>query len=871
MIVEALSSDDRKAQFRALDAEQGGNIDLQSLNKLFEQDLEAVEKFLEGIMNSVDLDNGGTLNFAEFLVLMVKQHGVNGVQRAFLSYDVDGSGSITRDELKDWMTRHGRFLTRRQVQMMVDAVDVNGDGEIDYGEFLNGKELNSAFQLLKHRKLCLSPSRFFFLSPWNISAGEKMFGGKSAVMPSFRLKTKRKSERPPTQPHPAPSKIFRQEDLHYASVSHASTMPNRKIEKRGRPPKTENAGSQNGRKKSERLNNNNGDRTSPPVQSPPQLPQIPNDGQIGWKCTTLNPDGKPCGRVFLDKADITVHIKHGHKDSKGKKTMKKVMIKKALSEEEEQEKALQANEASFRCFLCPNFIPSVSSTIQMHLRDVHPLKNLKDHCRAKKHADPFMNKFRCLICPLRTSKTATLGVHLGDHPAAEIFSSLVYIVPDSFSSKASEKLKGAPVPVHPVTPMWGYAELMPRFREWAPNIQNILNDATYRAYFQEYLKPNDRRLLTLYQDIGKFRSNVAVSACPDANQNSEQSAEDALRDQILSSALSNVTEIIQDSVNVNAKTAEEFNAEAQRIIRHYSDVLNFEAKAVSNMRRKLEKGKVVDEDFADLSKLVELGLSKKIPDFLTSKKFKGLLVEVFTDHEISLDQILSFDQSRELFRDFMSKEKSLEVLDFYLNTKDFAARFREIPKKDRDQLQKTIFKQLGAIGFSDNVKQQVEVGLKNPSASSFKLPARQALTTLQTVYLPLFLRSPQFLNFLNGIMEQAGLNLDSKAPQKNRESDTSSNSGINLTASFSRPELIYYRPLSGHLYLGHIDSLGRYRSETLNTGPIFAHLEAKKEKEKSLFSFKNFMGPVKYDEKTVEDAWRSARMFVADVTSQKQK
>ena len=27
--------------------------------------------------------------------------GVNGVQRAFLSYDVDGSGSITREELKE--------------------------------------------------------------------------------------------------------------------------------------------------------------------------------------------------------------------------------------------------------------------------------------------------------------------------------------------------------------------------------------------------------------------------------------------------------------------------------------------------------------------------------------------------------------------------------------------------------------------------------------------------------------------------------------------------------------------------------------------------------------------------------------------------
>ena len=34
-------------------------------------------------------------------------------------------------------------------------------------------------------------------------------------------------------------------------------------------------------------------------------------------------------------------------------------------------------------------------------------------------------------------------------------------------------------------------------------------------------------------------------------------------------------------------------------------------------------------------------------------------MEVFTDHEITLDQILSFDLSRELFRDFMLKENSL--------------------------------------------------------------------------------------------------------------------------------------------------------------------------------------------------------------------
>ena len=100
-------------------------------------------------------DTTGTLNFAEFLVLMVKNFGVNGVRDAFLSYDVDGSGSITRDELKEWMTRHGRFLTRRQVSMMIDAVDVNDDGEIDYEEFLVKIALNFEIrQLLNQMLVC---------------------------------------------------------------------------------------------------------------------------------------------------------------------------------------------------------------------------------------------------------------------------------------------------------------------------------------------------------------------------------------------------------------------------------------------------------------------------------------------------------------------------------------------------------------------------------------------------------------------------------------------------------------------------------------------------------------------------------------------
>ena len=62
--------------------------------------MKGTEQFLEKMIDHIELSTTGTLNFAEFLVLMVKSQGVNGVQHAFLSYDVDGSGSITREELK---------------------------------------------------------------------------------------------------------------------------------------------------------------------------------------------------------------------------------------------------------------------------------------------------------------------------------------------------------------------------------------------------------------------------------------------------------------------------------------------------------------------------------------------------------------------------------------------------------------------------------------------------------------------------------------------------------------------------------------------------------------------------------------------------
>merc|ERR1711937_5053 len=397
-----------------------------------------------------------------------------------------------------------------------------------------------------------------------------------------------------------------------------------------------------------------------------------------------------------------------------------------------------------------------------------------------------------------------------------------------------------------------------------PHISQILNDKHHLEYFKEFLKLNERRLLTLTKEIQKFRSNV--QGIDNSIEKTDET--DSIRAQLLNSALSNISEITQDSINIAKRTSEELNAEAQRILRSYGDLLANENRAVTNLRKRLESGKVEDSDLANIDEHVQNILDSKIDNYVKSTYYKAFMVEIFTDGELSLDRILSFPECTELFRKFMAQEKSLEVLSFYLLSSDFEARFPQMNSSERQQNAKIIYQKLELIGFSEIVRNEVKKELPKLNHDSFKLPVRQALTTLQTVYLPLFLRSLFFRNYLNQLMLEAGLTgSEGEEIRPKPKSDASSScSGVDLGASFSRPELIYYRPLSGHLYLGHIDSLGRYRSETLQTGPIQKILAAR-EKERTKYTLARLIGPSKIDEKTEEEAWKTASLIIADITS----
>lgn len=98
------------------------------------------ENELKQMIKSVDDNGDNEIDFEEFLILMSsKKQGSDDPDKelkdAFAVFDTDGSGTISRTELKKLMKNLGQTLSDAELDAMMDEVDTDGNGEIDFAEF----------------------------------------------------------------------------------------------------------------------------------------------------------------------------------------------------------------------------------------------------------------------------------------------------------------------------------------------------------------------------------------------------------------------------------------------------------------------------------------------------------------------------------------------------------------------------------------------------------------------------------------------------------------------------------------------------------------------------------------------------------------
>lgn len=66
----------------------------------------------------------------------LSEEEIQGLKAMFTNIDTDNSGTITYDELKSGLARLGSKLTETEVKQLMEAADVDGNGTIDYIEFI---------------------------------------------------------------------------------------------------------------------------------------------------------------------------------------------------------------------------------------------------------------------------------------------------------------------------------------------------------------------------------------------------------------------------------------------------------------------------------------------------------------------------------------------------------------------------------------------------------------------------------------------------------------------------------------------------------------------------------------------------------------
>lgn len=94
------------------------------------------EEELQDMINEVDADGNGTIDFEEFLTMMAKKMTLTDseeeIREAFKVFDKDDNGFISSSELKSVMANLGEKLTDDEIDEMIREADEDGDGQVNY-------------------------------------------------------------------------------------------------------------------------------------------------------------------------------------------------------------------------------------------------------------------------------------------------------------------------------------------------------------------------------------------------------------------------------------------------------------------------------------------------------------------------------------------------------------------------------------------------------------------------------------------------------------------------------------------------------------------------------------------------------------------
>ena len=108
----------------------------------FHAETEERKAQVEAIFTEVDIDGSGEIQFSEWIVAAIDKQSLiteEKLKLAFQLFDKDGGGTIQSKEIKETLlgSEQVEFSAEEEEfwQSIIDEVDLDGNGEIDFEEF----------------------------------------------------------------------------------------------------------------------------------------------------------------------------------------------------------------------------------------------------------------------------------------------------------------------------------------------------------------------------------------------------------------------------------------------------------------------------------------------------------------------------------------------------------------------------------------------------------------------------------------------------------------------------------------------------------------------------------------------------------------
>ena len=96
---------------------------------------------------------------------------IASLRREFLSFDSDGDGTISAEELATVLRSFGDDVTEDEVRKVINTFDIDGNGTIEFNEFLIMNMHLSLICFIAFIRRCKRENKLLFIRPstftWN--------------------------------------------------------------------------------------------------------------------------------------------------------------------------------------------------------------------------------------------------------------------------------------------------------------------------------------------------------------------------------------------------------------------------------------------------------------------------------------------------------------------------------------------------------------------------------------------------------------------------------------------------------------------------------------------------------------------------------